>query len=374
MFAYEDLIELLEETGLLDRASENLRYRRDHRRRRAGRRMERPELAILEAYASGRSPARWRRRLRGRPVGSGARPAQLLPRRGRRALRPPASRAPAAHAAGLHMINANAVVNALGPTFVSQLVAEQVGRCGGRRTRVSDRGRGDGADEPWEAIEGLEDVERSTQMQLLGGVDALVEATARWYLMYAPGAPFEEWSPSPATGSCGSRRCSATSGPRSARRRRDETNERLTGEGVSPGIARPRPPRGARPRAGRRHRGHRDRPLDRGRRACVLHDRRRQARLDGSASSSACGPRRGCSGGRCRRCARTALRPPRPRRGGPAREPRRRAAGRGRGVPARTHSARPRAWSRSSRALAREGESDLAGLALAVRQLGGLVS
>ena len=54
-------------------------------------------------------------------------------------------------------------------------------------------------------------------MQLLGGVDALVEATARWYLMYAPGAPFEETVAAGRDGSvAASRRCSATSAPRSA--------------------------------------------------------------------------------------------------------------------------------------------------------------
>ena len=235
------------------------------------------------------------------------------------------------------MINANSVVNALGPTFVSQLVAERSADVAAvvRAFRIAVAVTG--ADEPWEAIEGLDDVERSTQMQLLGGVDALVEATARWYLMYAPGAPFEE---TVAAGRDGFVRLEAVLGDlgtEERRRRRDETIERLTRGGRPAGDrARPRPPRRARPRARRRHRGHRDRPLDRGRRARVLRDRRRaQARLDGArararavldadAAVGAAGGARGRVQGA-----------PRPRRGRPAREPDRRAAGRGRAVPAR---------------------------------------
>ena len=136
------------------------------------------------------------------------------------------------------MINANSVVNALGPTFVSQLVAERSADVAAvvRAFRIAVAVTG--ADEPWEAIEGLDDVERSTQMQLLGGVDALVEATARWYLMYAPGAPFEE---TVAAGRDGFVRLEAVLGDlgtEERRRRRDETIERLTGEGVPPSIAR----------------------------------------------------------------------------------------------------------------------------------------
>ena len=141
------------------------------------------------------------------------------------------------------------------------------------------------------------------------------------------------------------------------------------------GGDRPRAASRARPRArhGRRRRGHR--ALDRGRRASLL---RRSAPSSGStgwsASSPACARRRACSAGRCRPCART---------------PSRRAAS----SPS-ARCARARAPSRSSpssssctttpaqaarldnflRALAREGESDLAGLALAVRQLGAVVS
>ena len=375
MFAYEDLIELLEETGLLDRASENLPVTDEiTERRRGGRRMERPELAILVAYAK-----RWVARSL---EASGFADDPWL-ERDLRAYFPDAVVERCGHLLHEHplrtqlvcMINANSVVNALGPTFVSQLVAERSADVAAvvRAFRIAVAVTG--ADEPWEAIEGLDDVERSTQMQLLGGVDALVEATARWYLMYAPGAPFEE---TVAAGRDGFVRLEAVLGDlgtEERRRRRDETVERLIGGGrPARDRARPRPPRRARPRARRRHRGHRDRPLDRGRRARVLRDRRRaQARLDGArararavldadAAVGAAGGARGRVQGA-----------PRPRRGGPAREPDApsrwsRSSGSCTSTPAR-----PRALESFLRALAREGESDLAGLALAVRQLGGLV-
>jgi glutamate dehydrogenase len=52
MFAYEDLMVLLEEHGLLHRASEDLPTAEDiSERRRSGHGMERPELALLLAYA-----------------------------------------------------------------------------------------------------------------------------------------------------------------------------------------------------------------------------------------------------------------------------------------------------------------------------------
>ena len=92
LYAYEDLMALLEERKLLDRASEDLPTSEEiGERRRAGRGMERPELAVLVAYAK-RLLARalepsdfveepWLERdLR-----------ELLPARGRRALRAPAA-------------------------------------------------------------------------------------------------------------------------------------------------------------------------------------------------------------------------------------------------------------------------------------------
>jgi glutamate dehydrogenase len=237
MFAYEDLIELLEATGLLDRASENLPSGDEiTERRRGARGMERPELAILVAYAK-----RWVARSL---EASGFADDPWL-ERGLRSYFPRAVVDRCGHLLAEHplrtqlvcMLNANQVVNALGPTFVSQLVAERAADVAEvvRAFRIAVEATG--ADEPWETIETLEDTERATQMQLLGGVDALVEATARWYLTVAPGAPFEETI---AAGRDGFERLTAILpdlGTEERRRRRDETVERLTGEGVPADVA-----------------------------------------------------------------------------------------------------------------------------------------
>jgi glutamate dehydrogenase len=238
MFAYEDLIELLEATGLLDRASENLPTGDEITERRRGTRgMERPELAILVAYAK-----RWVARSL---EASGFADDPWL-ERDLRSYFPRAVVDRCGHLLAEHplrtqlicMLNANLVVNALGPTFVSQLVAERSADVAEvvRAFRIAVEATR--ADEPWEAIENLEDVDRATQMQLLGGVDALVETTSRWYLTCAPGASFEETI---AAGRDGFERLAAMLpdiGTEERRRRREETVERLTGQGVPAEIAR----------------------------------------------------------------------------------------------------------------------------------------
>src|SRR5215210_3629052 len=80
-------------------------------------------------------------------------------------------------------INANLVVNALGPVFVSQLVSERGARPPEvvRAYRIAREVTGAEAD--WEAIESLEGrVEADIQSELMGGVDDLVDAVTRWYL------------------------------------------------------------------------------------------------------------------------------------------------------------------------------------------------
>jgi glutamate dehydrogenase len=240
MFAYEDLLGLLEETGLLDRASENLPAGDEiTERRRAGRGMERPELAILVAYSK-----RW--------------VARELERTGyaddpwfERDLRsyfPPAVVERCGKWLGQHqlrtqlicMINANSVVNALGPTFVSQLVSE-------RGAEVSDVVRAfriacevTGADELWEAIEDLEGTDRAAQMELLGGVDALVESTARWYLTWPARPPGTSLDETIARGREGFERLAAVLpglGTEERRRRRQEIEERLVADGVPAEVA-----------------------------------------------------------------------------------------------------------------------------------------
>ncbi|HWM07926.1 MAG TPA: NAD-glutamate dehydrogenase domain-containing protein, partial [Solirubrobacteraceae bacterium] len=237
IFAYEDLANLLEETGLLDRASESLPGNDElTERRRGGRGMERPELAILLAYSK-----RWVARSL---EASGFADDPWL-ERDLRSYFPPAVVERCGHLLAEHplrtqlvcMINANLVVNALGPTFVSQLVAE-------RSADVSEVVRAfriavevTNADEPWEAIEQLDTVDRATQMQLLGGVDALVEAVARWYLTWAPGASFEETIAAGRDGFEGLTGVLPDLGTEERKRRRAETVERLEAEGVPSEVA-----------------------------------------------------------------------------------------------------------------------------------------
>jgi glutamate dehydrogenase len=237
MFAYEDLLSLLEETRLLDRASENLPTGEEiTERRRAGRGMERPELAILVAYSK-----RW--------------VARELERCGYaddhwferdvRSYFPPAVVERCGAFLGEHqlrtqlicMLNANAVVNALGPTFVSQLVSE-------RGVAVADVVRAyriavevTGANPLWAEIEALEGVDRAAQMELLGGVDALVESTARWYLTWGQGFSLDETI---AAGSDGFERLAAvlpSLGTEERRRRREEIEQRLTADRIPAELA-----------------------------------------------------------------------------------------------------------------------------------------
>jgi glutamate dehydrogenase len=237
MFAYDDLTMLLEEIGLLDRASERLPSGEElTERRRSGRGLERPELATLLAYAkiwvarsleaSGFAEDPWLER----DLASYF-PDRVVERCNRLLSQHPL------RTQLICMINANAVVNALGPTFVSQLVAERAAEVGEvvRAYRIAVEVTG--ANPLWEAIEGLDDLGRGEQLELLGGIDALVEATARWYLTWAPGAPFEETI---AAGRDGFDRLAAVLadlGTEDRRRRREEVVERLTGEGVPEDVA-----------------------------------------------------------------------------------------------------------------------------------------
>src|SRR5215210_1390609 len=85
-------------------------------------------------------------------------------------------------------INANLVVNALGPVFVSQLVSERGARPPEvvRAYRIAREVTGAEAD--WEAIESLEGrVDPDVQTELMNGVDSLVDAVTRWYLAEGPG-------------------------------------------------------------------------------------------------------------------------------------------------------------------------------------------
>jgi glutamate dehydrogenase len=186
--AYEDLMVGLEEDGLLDRAAEALPLGEElAERRRAGRGMEQPELSVLLTYAkrgvklslleSALLDDPWLQRdLRGYF------PAPVVERFGALLGQHPLRRELIA------TINANLVVNALGPVFVSQLVSER----GARHAEVVKAYRIArevvGAETDWAALEDLQGkVEPDVQAELVGRVDMLVDAVTRWYLV--EGAP-----------------------------------------------------------------------------------------------------------------------------------------------------------------------------------------
>src|SRR3954447_21897718 len=238
LFAYEDLMLQLEELKLLDRASEDLPTTEQiGERRRAGRGMERPELATLLAYSK-RLLARaleasdfiddpWLERdLRGYF------PAAVVKRFGHLLAEHPLRRQL------ICMVNSNAVVNALGPTFMSQLVAERGAEPADvvRAFRIAREVTG--ADARWEVVERLEGASREAQLELMTGVDSLVEAVTRWYLTWEPDAEIEQTT---APGRAGFERLAAVLGDLGSderRRRREQTCERLVGAGVPEPLAR----------------------------------------------------------------------------------------------------------------------------------------
>ena len=156
LFAYEDLMVQLEELGLLMRSSEDLPSTEEvGERRRTGRGMERPELATLLAYSKqllARALERsdfvdepWLERdLRVYfPAAVVKRFGAFLPEHPLRKQL-------------ICMVNANAIVNALGPTFMSQLMAERGAEPADvvRAFRIAREVTG--ADARWEVVERLE--------------------------------------------------------------------------------------------------------------------------------------------------------------------------------------------------------------------------
>jgi glutamate dehydrogenase len=238
LYAYEDLMGSLEEDGLLDRESEDLPTGEEMaERRRAQRGMERPELALLLAYAK-----RFvRRELLESPLVDDAWlerdlhtyfPAAVLERFGDLLGEHPLRRELIA------TINANEIVNALGPTFVSQIQGEL-------GAQVSDVVRSfriarevTGAAEHWEQIEQLgRGVDRAAATELMAGTDELVEAVTRWYLAHRPGA---DLGSAVAAGCEGFRRLEAALdeiGDEAWRERHAEVVARLAGHGVPEELA-----------------------------------------------------------------------------------------------------------------------------------------
>ena len=238
LFAYEDLMLQLEELKLLDRASEDLPTSEEiGERRRAGRGMERPELATLLAYS---------KQLLARALEASDFVEEPWLERDLRGYFPPAVVKRFGHLLAQHplrrqlicMVNSNAVVNALGPTFMSQLVAERGAEPADvvRAFRIAREVTG--ADARWEVVERLEGGSREAQLELMSGVDALVEATTRWYLTNQPDADIESTI---VAGRDGFERLATVLGQHGSderKRRRDQVRERLEAAGIPEPLAR----------------------------------------------------------------------------------------------------------------------------------------
>jgi glutamate dehydrogenase len=188
MEAFEDLMQTLEAQGLLDRALEALPGPDEMaERRRAGRGMARPELAVLLAYS--------KQSLADSLLSSslpdsgyleqdlrGYFPGMVVERFGHVLADHPLRRELTA------TLVANDVVNSQGITFVSRVVAETGAEAADvvRAYRIARDVTG--AVERWEAIEALAGaLEPALLDELTGGVDRLVWMTSRWYLQHSPG-------------------------------------------------------------------------------------------------------------------------------------------------------------------------------------------
>jgi len=238
MYAYEDLMVLLQARGMLERADEDLPDTEEiAERRRAQRGMERPELAVLLAYAK-----RWI----ARELEESAFVEEPWLERDLRAYFPPPVVERCGHRLDEHplrrqllaMLNANAVVNSLGPTFVSQLVAE-------RGVEVSAVVRGyrialevTDATAAWEAVERLDGVDRTVQAELMGGVDAFVEGVTRWHVAWPPKGSIEEIARIGRAGFDQLERVLGELGGEERRARCEETAARLREVGVPAALAR----------------------------------------------------------------------------------------------------------------------------------------
>jgi glutamate dehydrogenase len=198
--------------------------------------MERPELAVLVAYAK-----RWIARALER---SSFVDDPWL-ERDLRAYFPPAVIERCGHLLGEHplrrqllcMASSNSVVNALGPTFVSQLVAER-GCDPAEVVRAYRIARAvTGAAARWDAVERLDGVEPEIHSELMGGVDLIVDTATRWYLSREPEGSLDAVI---SAGRAGVEKLTETLpglGSDDRRQRREAAVERLTGAGVPPEVA-----------------------------------------------------------------------------------------------------------------------------------------
>ena len=188
MEAYEDLMQVLEADGVLERELEALPTSEEMaERRRAGRGMARPELAVLLAYA---------KQDLAMSLLASTLPDSGYLERDLRAYFPPVVVERFGHLVPEHPLRrelvatlvANDVVNSQGITFVVRLVAESGASPADVVSAYRIARDVTGAVPSWERVEALiGTLEPSVLDELMTGIDRLVESSARWYLANAHG-------------------------------------------------------------------------------------------------------------------------------------------------------------------------------------------
>ncbi|HEU4974773.1 MAG TPA: NAD-glutamate dehydrogenase domain-containing protein [Baekduia sp.] len=192
MFAYEDLMEALEDAEILRRADEALPSPEEMAdRRRQGDGLTRPELAVLMAYA---------KRLLTDSLLASDLPEDPAFARDLRTYFPRRVLERFDHLVDEHPLRrelvatlaANDVVDALGPTFVSGM-ARELGAEPAEVVRAFRVAREvSGGTQRWLEIEGhAAELEQDVAWQIMGGVDDLVGGITRWYLLHPPGEDLE---------------------------------------------------------------------------------------------------------------------------------------------------------------------------------------
>lgn len=182
MFAYEDLMDELEQSGIASRSGESLPTDDQMAdRRRAGEGMERPELAVLVAGA---------KRMLTEQLLASELPADPAFEADLAGYFPPAVVERVGVLLGEHPLRreliatlvANDVVNSMGPTFACDMSRElgvdgaTVARCYRIARAVTS------AEKHWQLVEECRDAGPDAIGEVMGGVDALVAAVTRWYI------------------------------------------------------------------------------------------------------------------------------------------------------------------------------------------------
>ena len=237
--SYEDLMLQLEAEGELDRAVEFLPTSDEMAERRGrGEGLTRPELALLVAYA--------KRSIKKDLLDNDLPDATYLERDLARYF-PETIVERFGELLGSHPLRreliativSNDVVNSQGATFVSRLVAE-TGATPGEVVR-SFRIARDVVDavSRWDDVEALDGkIDPAVQNELMVAIDGLVESTARWYLVRAPGLRLAE---AVEQAQAAFRELSSVIeqiGPEAWREQRERTAERLLEQGVPEELAR----------------------------------------------------------------------------------------------------------------------------------------